>query len=72
MSREGDPSKQPPECKSVFIPWSDENPKPKFGIGDGVWTKCPNIQSVSEDWESETYACDVCGKRYTLYDDEMR
>jgi hypothetical protein len=24
-----------------------------------------------ETWSSETRWCDVCGERYTLYDDEM-
>jgi hypothetical protein len=33
---------------------------------------CSNMKSVRERWESETYACDVCGARYTLFDDEMR
>lgn len=36
------------------------------------WRKCPNLKSVYEGWESETYACENCGYRYTLYDDEMK
>lgn len=39
--------------------------KERDGIG------CPNIKS-RETWSSETRWCDVCGERYTLYDDEMK
>lgn len=38
----------------------------------GTYRTCDNMKSVSEDWESETFACEVCGARYTLYDDEMK
>ena len=37
----------------------------KSGIG------CPAIQS-RETWDIETRWCDVCGERYTLYDDDMK
>lgn len=33
-------------------------------------TGCHNLQS-RETWSTETRWCDVCGERYTLYDDEM-
>lgn len=33
-------------------------------------TGCPNLQS-RETYDKETRWCDVCGERYTLYDDEM-
>jgi hypothetical protein len=36
-----------------------------------VSNTCPNLQS-RETWSSETRWCDVCGERFTLYDDEMR
>lgn len=62
---EGDPAKQPPECKPVFTPSAHDPHK-------GSWSQCPNIKSGYSNWELERYSCDVCGKRYTLYDDEMR
>jgi hypothetical protein len=68
----GDPAKQPAGCESVFTRWGPENPKPSWGVGEGHWSQCPNLKTIREGWESETIACDVCGKRYTLYDDEMR
>ncbi len=38
---------------------------------EGASFGCPNIQS-RETWDSETRWCDVCGERYTLYDDDMK
>lgn len=72
---DGDPSKQPLECKSVFKPFSDERP---FNIlsdspnAAGYWTKCSNIYESGGDFDTERYSCDVCGKYYTLYYDDMK
>lgn len=38
----------------------------------GRWHECPDLKTVSENWESETRACEKCGRRFTLYDDDMR
>lgn len=69
---EGDPSKQPPECKSVFIPFSDENPRKPGDFGQGRWTQCPNIESTYDGFDGERYGCKVCGKSYFLDYDDMK
>lgn len=55
--REGDRSKAPPACKSF----------------DGHPTNCPNLKDITpRSMEQEHYVCDVCGRDFTLYYDEMR
>jgi hypothetical protein len=68
--REGDPTKQPPECKSIFTPHPD--PRPPGAVGEGTWSKCPHIKETGGGMEGEQYSCDVCGKRYFLDYDDMR
>ncbi|WP_172352708.1 hypothetical protein [Mesorhizobium sp. NZP2298] len=70
---EGDKSKQPPECVSVFIPHPPEMTERERIIlgGSGRWTKCANIKEVGGDFDTERYACAVCGKSYTLYYEDM-
>ncbi len=73
MDYEGDKSKQPPECESRFIPHPPEMTEREriiFG-GSGRWTQCPNIKETGGDFETERYSCDVCGKHYTLYYEDM-
>lgn len=72
MNREGDPAKQPPECKSVFTPFSDDNPKPPGGWGGGTWSKCPNLYEDGGGMEGEQYRCDVCGEAYFLDYEDMK
>lgn len=69
--RNGDPAKQPPGCKPVFTPHPD--PKPRGAVGDGVWSKCPNLKDTSSnsDMDGETYDCAVCGEHYRLYYEDM-
>lgn len=64
--RKGDPAKQPPDCEPRFTP-SARNPR------IGVWSQCPNLRETSSntDMDGETYHCDVCGKHYRLYYEEM-
>jgi hypothetical protein len=71
---DGDPAKQPPECKSVFTPFSDDFPKSLWDIGDGKWSKCPNIYEDTSyiDMDGEQYYCDVCGKHYYLDYEDMK
>lgn len=42
--------------------------EPRQGTG-----MCPNLKELDQPWnmDSEKYECDVCGKRITLYYDEM-
>jgi hypothetical protein len=61
---DGDPTKQPSECKPVFTP-SHHNPH------FGTWSQCPNLYENGGGMESERYKCDVCGKYYTLYYEDM-
>ena len=64
----GDKSKQPPECESVFTPYTPEEIAAKpWLLGSGNWSKCPNIKDGYSDFELERYHCDVCGESYTLY-----
>lgn len=75
MSREGDPAKQPPECKSVFVPFSAAFPHvPSMDAPNatGRWTQCPNLKEVGGGMSGECYGCDVCGKSYFLDYDDMR
>lgn len=71
MSREGDKSKQPPECEPRFTPHPE--PRPAWDRSEGTWSQCPNLRETSSntDMDGETYSCDVCGKYYRLYYDEM-
>ena len=62
---EGDPTKQPPECESVFTP-SEDNPRL------GTWSTCPNIVCTYEGMDGERYRCDVCGKSYFLDYEDMK
>jgi hypothetical protein len=62
----GDPSKQPPECKSVFTSISG-HPQ-----GLGTWSKCPNLRETGGDMDGEWWSCEVCGARYFLDYEEMR
>ena len=68
--RKGDKSKQPPECEPRFTPHPD--PPPRGAVGQGVWSRCPNLKCVSETMDGERYACDVCGKSYYLDYEEMK
>jgi hypothetical protein len=70
--RNGDPAKQPPECKPVFTPFSAEFPKSIWDVGYGKWSTCPNLYESGGDMETEVYNCDVCGKYYTLYYEDMK
>ena len=72
MAREGDKSKQPPECEPRFIPYTDENPRPRGMPGNGYWTQCPNLKETGGGFEGERYGCDVCGKSYFLYYEDMQ
>jgi hypothetical protein len=63
---EGDPSKQPPGCKSVFTPIQN-HPQ-----GLGHWSKCPNLKETGGGMDGERWSCGVCGKSYWLDYDEMR
>jgi hypothetical protein len=65
MDIEGDPAKQPANCKSVFTP-NPETP------GLGTWSKCPNLKEDGGGMEGEWYRCTVCGKSYFLDYDDMR
>lgn len=69
--RKGDPTKQPPECESRFTPHAE--PRPHGAVGKGEWSRCPNLRETSSptDMDGETYDCDICGKYYRLYYDEM-
>lgn len=64
--RKGDPSKQPPECKSVFTPI------PNHPQGLGHWSRCQNIKETYSGMDGERYGCDVCGESYFLDYDDMR
>lgn len=68
-----DKSKQPPECESIFKPFSEERPKNIWDSPNavGYWTKCPHIKMSHQGFDSESYDCDVCGERYTLYYEDM-
>lgn len=69
--RKGDPAKQPPECEPRFTPHPE--PRPAGAVGQGGWSQCPNLRETSSntDMDGETYHCDVCGKHYRLYYEEM-
>ena len=66
----GDPTKQLPECKSVFTP--HPTPRPPGAVGDGVWSQCPNIKETYSGMDGERYRCAVCGESYFLDYDDMR
>lgn len=34
--------------------------------------RCSNLHNTYEGYDSETYACAVCGERYKLYYDDMQ
>jgi hypothetical protein len=75
MAHPGDPSKQPPECKSRFMPFSAEMPHDILQDAPnatGRWTQCPNIKEVGGGFDGERYECKVCGKSYFLDYDDMR
>lgn len=75
MPREGDKSKQPPDCEPRFVPFSSVLPKDAMRDAPGAtgrWTQCPNLKEVGGGMEGERYACDVCGKSYFLDYEEMR
>lgn len=58
-----------------FKPFSDEMPRnPTWDPpgATGRWIDCPDLKTVREDWESETRACEKCGRRFKLWDDEMK
>lgn len=54
-NRPGDPAKRPPECGE---------PDNKF---------CPHMRETSSrtDFDGETYNCEVCGRYYRLYYEDM-
>jgi hypothetical protein len=66
----GDPAKQPPECKSVFTP--NPTPRPHGAVGNGTWSRCPNIKCTYEGMDGERYRCDVCGESYFLDYEDMK
>ena len=70
MNRAGDKSKQPPECEPRFTP--HPNPRPPMAVGQGVWSRCPNLKETGGGMDGERYECAVCGKGYFLDYDEMR
>lgn len=70
MERKGDTTKQPPECKPVFTP--HPTPRPHMAIGEGTWSRCPNLKETGGGLDGEQYECAVCGKVYFLDYDEMR
>lgn len=55
--RNGDKSKQPPEC---------EINSPKAGIN------CPHIKETGGGMRGERYECERCGERFFLDYDDMR
>jgi hypothetical protein len=71
----GDPTKQPPECKDVFTPFSDSFPRDPMvdgPFGSGRWSKCPNLKERDDtSMEAETWECSVCGKSYKLHYEDM-
>jgi hypothetical protein len=69
-----DPAKQPPECKSVFVPFSEESPKTVWDgpNATGRWTQCPNLKTTYEGFDGERWRCEVCGKSYFLDYEDMR
>ncbi|MEH3063825.1 MAG: hypothetical protein PGN33_14150 [Methylobacterium radiotolerans] len=74
MPRQGDPTKQPPECESRFIPYGPDNPPPAnaWPGAQGRWTTCPNRKEDNGGFDGERYRCEVCGKSYFLDYEEMR
>jgi hypothetical protein len=55
--REGDQSKAAPDCNS----WT------------GRPTDCKHLKDVRPTWlDGESYACEKCGRAFSLYYDEMR
>ena len=71
----GDEAKQPPECKSVFTPFSVDfprDPRSDAPNAEGRWSKCPNLKETGGGMDGEWWSCEVCGKRYFLDYDEMR
>lgn len=72
MSREGDKTKQPPECEPRFIPFGPDNPRRPGDPGEGRWTQCPNLYEAYGGFEGERWKCDVCGKSYWLDYEEMK
>lgn len=67
--RKGDKTKQPPECEPRFTPHPE--PRPKFAVGQGTWSQCPNLKETYAGMDGERYSCDVCGESYFLDYDEM-
>lgn len=66
--RDGDPKKRPPECREGDI--ISRHP-------DGLrctWGTCLHLKetSPSSNMDGETYDCQVCGRHYRLYYDDMR
>ena len=55
--RNGDRSKQPPECDYAT---------------KGSLTSCQHMKEVGGGFEGERYRCDLCGAGYYLDYDEMR
>lgn len=54
--RDGDPTKQPPEC---------------IALGRSKMA-CPNLKETGGGFEGERYRCEVCGESFFLDYDEMR
>ena len=50
----------------------DESKQPEECKALRFKSDCPNMKSVSESWDDETFRCAVCGAGYVLYDDEMK
>lgn len=73
MDHKGDPTKQPPECASVFTPYSESFPRPSnvWENAQGEWSRCANLRETYSDFEVERYGCEVCGKSYSLYYEDM-
>jgi hypothetical protein len=70
MSLEGDKSKQPPECEPRFTPHPE--PRPRGAVGQGVWSRCQNLNETGGGMDGERWSCEICGKSYWLDYDEMR
>lgn len=66
MALDGDPTKQPANCKPVFTPI------PNHPQGLGNWSQCPNLKETGGGMDGERWTCAVCGKSYWLDYDEMR
>lgn len=66
----GDKSKQPPECEPVFTPHGE--PKPRGAVGNGAWSRCPNLKETGGGMDGERWSCAICGESFFLDYDEMR